>query len=84
MKTQSATEAKTHFGEVLETAQKEPVMIEKAGKKYAVVLSFEEYQRLASLENSYWIAKAEKGKKEGFIGEDASEALIGSLLHARD
>ena len=44
MTTISASEAKTHFGALMDKAQKEPVTIEKQGRPVAVVLSFEEYQ----------------------------------------
>lgn len=44
----SATDAKNKFGEVLEMARKEPVRIQKNGRDVAVMLSAEEYQRLAA------------------------------------
>jgi prevent-host-death family protein len=43
----SATDAKNKFGEVLEMARNEPVRIQKNGRDVAVMLSVEEYQRLA-------------------------------------
>jgi prevent-host-death family protein len=42
----SATDAKNKFGEVLETARKEPVRIQKNGRDVAVMLSAEEYAEL--------------------------------------
>jgi len=44
MTTISASEAKTHFGALMDKAQKEPVTIEKQGRPVAVVISFDEYQ----------------------------------------
>lgn len=44
MTTISASEAKLHFGALLDKAHKEPVTIEKQGRPVAVVISFEEYQ----------------------------------------
>jgi len=44
MKTISASEAKTHFGALMDKAQKEPVTIEKQGRPVAVMISFDEYQ----------------------------------------
>jgi len=44
-----STEAKTHFGRLLDTAQGVPVTIEKKGRPVAVVISekeFEAYQKL--------------------------------------
>lgn len=44
----TATEAKNHFGQVLEQAQKRPVFIEKAGRRHSVVLSVEMYDSLVA------------------------------------
>ncbi len=44
MTTISASEAKTHFGALMDKSQKEPVTIEKQGRPVAVVISFEHYQ----------------------------------------
>jgi prevent-host-death family protein len=47
MKTMSAKDAKNAFGLLLDTARAEPVSIEKHGRRVVVVLSIEEYERLA-------------------------------------
>ena len=39
-----AAEAKTHFGALLDTVQREPVTISRNGRPVAVVLSAEDYQ----------------------------------------
>jgi len=44
MTTISASEAKTHFGVLMDKAQKEPVTIEKQGRPVAVVISYDHYQ----------------------------------------
>jgi prevent-host-death family protein len=44
MKTIASTHAKSHFGALLDTAQREPVMIEKKGRPVAVIVSYEEYK----------------------------------------
>jgi len=49
MLTMPSTKAKTHFGALLDTAQREPVTIEKKGRPVAVVISetdFKAYQKL--------------------------------------
>lgn len=43
MKTMQATEAKNRFGELLEDAATEPVLIQKNGRDVAVVMSKAEY-----------------------------------------
>ncbi len=42
----TASEAKTRFGRLLDTAQREPVMIEKNGRPFAVMLSRHDYDHL--------------------------------------
>ena len=42
----TATEAKNRLGQVLEQAQREPVFIEKSGRRHSVVLSVEQYDLL--------------------------------------
>lgn len=81
MKTLGAAEAKNHFGNLLDMAQREPVVIEKKGRAVAVVLSVQEYERLQALEEAWWIARATEAQADGFIGTDESEALIRDLLN---
>lgn len=50
MKTMQATDAKNRFGELLEEAISEPVLIQKNGRDVAVVMSKAEFdQRYATL-----------------------------------
>ncbi len=46
MKTYSARDAKEHFGELMDTVQREPVSIEKYGRAVAVMLSETEYEEM--------------------------------------
>ena len=43
MKDMSSTEAKTHFGALLDLAQREPVTIHKKGRAVAVMMSMQEF-----------------------------------------
>lgn len=47
MKSMSAKDAKNEFGLLIDTARAEPVTIEKHGRPVVVVLSVEEYRRIA-------------------------------------
>lgn len=47
MKTLTATDAKNHFGEMIDMAQAEPVRVQRQGRDVAVVLSPEEFRRLS-------------------------------------
>ena len=42
----SATEAKNRFGQLLDQAQRGPVVIEKAGRRHSVLMSADHYDRL--------------------------------------
>jgi antitoxin Phd len=82
MKILGASEAKNRFGQLLDLAIREPVQIEKKGRKVAVMLSIEEFERLSNLEDELWALKAEKAKEEGFMGTELSENLLEDLLNA--
>ncbi len=61
MRTMGALEAKNRFGELLDTAQREPVTIEKHGRAVAVMLSAEEYKELEALKLANLRAEIRKG-----------------------
>ena len=85
MKTFAAKEAKNGFGRLLDTAQREPVTIEKKGRPVAVVLSLEEYQRLEALEDAWWAARADAAESEGdWLGPEESEKYLREILSAED
>jgi antitoxin Phd len=85
MKTIAAKDAKNGFGRMLDTAQREPVTIEKHGRPVAVVLSLEEYQRLEALDDAYWAARAQQAVEEGdWLGPEESERFTRQLLDAED
>ncbi len=46
MKSIPASEAKTHFGKLLDNAQREPVAVSKQGRPVAVVLSIHDYEEI--------------------------------------
>ncbi len=55
----TATEAKNRFGQVLEQAQREPVFIEKAGRRHSVVMSVAQYDTmLAAARAGHGVAAA--------------------------
>ena len=45
----SANDAKSHFGQLLDTLRREPVAIEKHGRPVAVILSTEDYHELEQI-----------------------------------
>ncbi len=83
MRTMAALEAKNRFGELLDTAQREPVTIEKHGRAVAVMLSAEEYKELEALKLASLRAEIRKGLDEIEAGRvvDGDEAF--KALRAR-
>lgn len=84
MKVFSAKQAKDSFGRLIDTAQKEPVQIEKKGRAVAVLVSSDEYARLEAMEDAWWAEQAKAAAKEGHLGNVESEKLMASLLNAQD
>lgn len=72
----TATDVKNRFGEFMDKAQIEPVTVEKTGRRYAVLIGFDEYMRLKALEDAYWGAAAERAEASGYVGADEAEKLL--------
>ena len=79
----TAKEAKNNFGRLLEEVRVGPVEIKKNGRKVAVLLSAEEYNRFESFEDAIWAKRADEAKKGGFIGAKKSMELLKKALNAR-
>ncbi len=75
----NATDVKNRFGEFMEKAQREPVTVEKTGRSYAVLISFEEYERLTALEDAYWGALATRAEASGYASPEEVEELLKKL-----
>lgn len=54
--TVSATEARVHFGELMQDAvqHQQPIVVERAGKPQVVILAYDRYQQLVREENDDW------------------------------
>ncbi len=79
MKAITAKDAKNKFGEMLDTAQREPLTIEKHGRAVAVIMSVQEYQqmKLERLRAKLAAGEAQLDRGEGV--ED--EAFFAELLN---
>lgn len=64
MEALSANEAKTQFGDMLLKAQRAPIQINKNGKPVAVVISFDEYERIEALKLRLLQSRAVKAKDD--------------------
>lgn len=82
MRIESATNAKNHFGEIMDAALREPVMIQRSGRNSVVMISAEDYESLEILSDRIWGERAEKAEKNGFLSAEESEATIQRLLNA--
>ena len=78
----TAKEAKNNFGRLLDEARISPVIIKKNNRDFAVVISTEEYKRFEEMEDSYWVSKAERAKKEGFVGAKKSQKILSDIINA--
>jgi prevent-host-death family protein len=84
----SANDAKARFGELLDTARREAVTIEKHGRPVAVVLSIEDYEELAALKLSRLRAEIDIGlralENDDFVEVDGPElqALVAEIQKA--
>lgn len=79
-----AKEAKNRFGELLDTAQRRPVIITKKGRPVARMIAFVDKERFEEVEDQIWGERAMKAEKEeGYLGPKKSmEALKRMLRHA--
>ena len=84
MKTMTAGDAEAKFGELLDSAIREPVSVTRNGRQVAVVLSAEDFERLTAFEDAWWAAQAERSEQDGYLTPEESEAFHRALLDARD
>ena len=76
MESIAAKEAKIHFGQLLDTAQREPVTIEKHGRPVAVIMSSHEYEELKL---AHLRAKLKEGEESGIAENYSIERIINQL-----
>lgn len=72
----NSTEVKNNFGRYLDASSREPVEVTKSGRRVAILLSTEEYDRLSTLEDAYWGERALAAATGGFIGPEESMRLL--------
>ena len=70
--TVSATEARIHFGEVMQDAvrSQQPIVVEKGGKPQVVILAYDRYQQLTNEEQEDWQTMLVKG--HGMVAADVN------------
>ena len=58
MTSMTATEAKNKFGELADQARSGPIAVTRSGRPVMVILSAEEFDHLAEIEDRYWGERA--------------------------
>lgn len=71
-----AREAKNRFGELLDSVQRQPVIITKKGRPVARMIAFVDPDRFREVEDQIWGERAEKAAKEGFLTPAQSAAFL--------
>lgn len=80
MKSISANDAKTKFGDLLTKVQREPIQIKKNGFPVAVILSCEEYKQLEALRTMLLKSRFEKAEATAFANQLAdADAFLNTL-----
>lgn len=76
MVTVAATELKNKFGQIIDQARREPVLVQSHGRDMVVILDHAEFQRLRQLEDLYWIQRADEAVKSGFLTPEETMARL--------
>ncbi len=85
MKVIPAAEAKTNFGALLDSAQREPVTISKKGRRVAVVMSVQEYEEHEALKLEHLRSEVHKGIKQLDKGKSSDgHVFMKSLIKELD
>ena len=82
MTTITSKDAQNKFGQLIESAQREPVSITRRDRRVAVVVSGERYDQLEALEDAVWAARAREAAKTGFASPEESMGFIQRMLNA--
>lgn len=76
------TELKNNLGKYLEASIKEPVIVEKDGRKVAVIVSHDFFENLRKIEDAYWAIRALEAEKGGYLGVDKSLGELRSIAES--
>jgi len=88
MKTVTAKDAKNRFGQLIDDAQRGPVTINKNGRPFAVVQSYDDFQmaqqlKLASIRHAIDEARAEYAQGRGLPFDRTAVEEIGDAGRQR-
>ena len=75
MKDMSSTEAKTHFGALLDLAQREPVTIQKKGRAVAVMMSMQDFEAHEAMKLKLLQQAIDEGLASGLSDRSMAELI---------
>ncbi len=75
MKEISSTDAKTHFGALLDMAQREPVTIHKKGRAVAVMLSMQDFEEHEAMKLKLLQQALDEGMASGMSDRSFDEIM---------
>ena len=84
MRTISASDAQTQFGQSLELSLVEPVGITESGRIVSILLSASEYDRLAKADEQSLLDRASASEQAGFLTQEETADFLNSLIHDGD
>jgi len=73
---------RNRMGDYLARIHKTAVVLENRGKPTAVVLSYEEYERLQEAEDAWWGERARMALGSGVVGQEETLQHIQNKLNA--
>ena len=79
MKTITAIDAKNRFGQLLDSAQREPVTVTKMGRPAAIVLSVEDYERICGAARRRLLASVDQAQCEA-AAQGLTDEVLEQLL----
>ena len=80
MTTVGATDVKNRFGQIMEQARREPVLVQSHGRDSVVIVDHAEFARLRRLEDAYWEARANEAVKSGFLSPEETMTRLSARL----
>jgi prevent-host-death family protein len=72
----TATQLKNKLGTYLDMSITEPVIVQKAGRTVAAMISYSYYEKLLEMEDAFWANKALESEKSGYIGSASLDKLM--------
>lgn len=80
MKVINAKEAQNNSDNLMNSAIKVLVVINKYGKPFSILISYEAYEYLSKLEDFYGAVQAKQAKKNGMLTQKKTEEFLSKIL----